>query len=67
MSNTAALKSRALRAEAERDFLQSLIDSFFTGDVPESASLEHLILAKWGRKRIEEQRSQPALLRSGSD
>lgn len=64
MSIIADLKERVLVAEAQRDFLQSLVDSFFTGDVPDNASLEHLILAKHGRRRLEELKAQPILLRS---
>lgn len=64
MNNIAALKQRALNAELERDYYRSLLETFFDGEVPEFASL---VLAKWGRKRLEEQRSQPALLRSGGD
>jgi hypothetical protein len=63
MKGVAHLKERVLQAEAERDHLQSLLDTFFSGDIPESASMQHFILAKWGRKRLEEMRKKPAILR----
>jgi hypothetical protein len=62
MSAIAQLKQRVLQAESERDFYKSLVDAFFTGDVPENADLNHMILAKWGRKRLEQLKKQPALL-----
>lgn len=37
----------------ENEFLKSLTSSFWTGDVPDSATLDHLILAKYGRVRLE--------------
>ncbi len=58
------LKQRVMDAEAERDYHKSLVESFFSGDVPERASLSHFLMAKWGRKRLEELSKQPALLRS---
>lgn len=42
--------------------LESLLDSFWTGDVPENASLSHMILAKAGRHRLAERSKTPALL-----
>lgn len=48
--------------EAENKFLHSLLESFWTGDVPENASLDHLVLAKAGRLRLQELRKKPALL-----
>lgn len=65
MSNVPSLKQRVLDAERSAAHLSSLLDSFFTGDVPDTgASLTHMLLAKWGRKRLEELRQQPALLRA---
>lgn len=61
-SSVAKLKERVLRAESEVLRLQSMLEAFFTGDVPDGASVDHLILAKWGRKRLEEKKQQPALL-----
>jgi len=64
MSYISQLKARALEAEAERDYYRSLVETFFSGDVPdEGSSLNHLILAKYGRKRLEALSKQPALLR----
>lgn len=62
MNNIAKLKQRVLEAEAQRDFFRSIVDAFFTGDVPEGAVPEHFILAKWGRKRHDEKRATAALL-----
>lgn len=64
MSYIADLKERAITAERERDLYRSMVESFFTGDVPENACPEHLILARWGRKRHEENRTTAALLRT---
>lgn len=44
------------------EFLESLLSSFWTGDVPEDATLDHMILAKAGRGRIEERVKVCALL-----
>lgn len=54
MSNIAQLKERVRVAEARADHLQSLVDAFYTGDVPEGGSLEHAMLAQWGRRRKAE-------------
>lgn len=63
MSNyTAQLKERVLVAEEQVRLLQSMLGSFWTGDIPEQATLDHMVLAKWGRKRLEEKSKQPALL-----
>jgi hypothetical protein len=58
------LKQRVLDAEERVAYLESLLETFFTGDVPNGASLNHFVLAKWGRKRLEEQKSTAALLRT---
>lgn len=59
------LKERLMEAEAERDYYQSLVESFFTGEVPKhGASLQHFILAKHGKLRLKELTKQPSLLRS---
>lgn len=64
MSYIAELKTRVLAAEAERDFYRSLVETFFTGDIPDGACLDHLVLAKYGRMRLQSLSKQPALLRS---
>jgi len=61
--NIASIKKRMVDAEARVAYLESLLDSFFTGDVPDNTTLEHMILAKYGRKRLEELKAQPAILR----
>lgn len=63
MSYIATLKQRVLNAEAELAFYKSLVGAFFTGDVPDGAALQHFILAQWGRKRLEEQKDLPSLLK----
>ena len=60
----AQLKERVLRAEAEVVQLRSYLDAFWTGDCPDQSTLDHLVLAKWGRKRLEEKAKKPALLGS---
>lgn len=62
MSNIATLKERVLQAEAERDYLASLVNAFFTGEVPDGADFNHFIMAQWGRKRIAEKKQTPVLL-----
>jgi hypothetical protein len=65
MSNIAQLKERVQEAEAERDYYRSLVEAFDTGEVdPHYSSLKHMIFAQWGRKRLEERKSKPALLQS---
>lgn len=59
---TSDLKQRVLRAEAERDYYVSLVDAFFSGEAPAPASLQHVILAQWGRRRHAEMSRTPALL-----
>jgi hypothetical protein len=61
MSSIAELKERVLTAEAERDYYMSLVDSFFSGAVPDGANFNHFIMAQWGRKRLEQKNRVPAL------
>ena len=65
--NTVTLKQRVIQAEAERDYYASLVEAFFSGDIPHGASIDHMILAKYGRKRHEDLNNTPALLRSESN
>lgn len=58
----AQLKQRVLDAESYAQQLESMLNSFWTGDVPSNATLDHMVLAKWGRKRLEEKVKTPALL-----
>lgn len=46
----------------ENEFLRSLLDSFWTGDVPNDATLDHLVIAKAGRQRLDEKAKRCALL-----
>lgn len=66
MTSIVSLKQRLRAAEARCEHMASLLDTFFTGDVPDNASLEHFQLARWGRKRLEELKSQPALLHTST-
>lgn len=66
MSGLEQLKERMLTAEAERDHLQSLVDAFNTGVVPDGANFDHFIMAQWGRKRLEEKVRQRAVLLGGN-
>ena len=50
------------RLTNENEFLKSLTSSFWTGDVPDSATLDHMILAKAGRLRLEEKAKVCSLL-----
>lgn len=62
MSNIEALKERVLEAEARATYAESLLEAFYTGNVPEKSSLKHVIMAQWGRKRLAEIGKTPALL-----
>ena len=44
------------------DYYESVYHTFFSGDVPQNASLAHMIIAKYGRQRLEELKKKPALL-----
>ena len=44
------------------NYYESVCETFFSGDVPQNASLTHIIVAKYGRKRLEELKKKPALL-----
>jgi hypothetical protein len=63
-STVKELKERVLDAEARAAYYESCVNAFFTGDVPNNASLEHMVLAKWGRQRLEELKRTPVLLKS---
>lgn len=67
MSNIAQLKERVLDAEARADYAESLVNAFFSGEPPDGANFQHIILAQWGRKRLAEKEKQvAALLKSGA-
>jgi hypothetical protein len=59
----AKLKQRVVDAEQKAEHYRSLLETFFTGDIPDNATFDHLILAAWGRRRLEELSAQPSLLR----
>jgi hypothetical protein len=48
--------------EALLEHYKSLVDAFFSGNVPEGGTLQHFIMAKYGRFRHEDMRPVPALL-----
>lgn len=56
------LEKRVLALSEFNDRLQSLLDTFWTGDIPSGASLEHMVLAKAGRLRLQEKAKVCALL-----
>lgn len=62
MSSIAQLKERVLTAEAKVEYLQSLVDAFFTGESPDGGNFNHIIMAQWGRKRLAEKKKQVAAL-----
>lgn len=55
-------EQRVKELEAENVLLKSLLQSFWTGDVPQLATLDHMILAKAGRQRLIEKAKTAALL-----
>ena len=56
------LETAIAELQAELAFSNSLISSFWTGDVPEDATLDHMVIAKAGRLRLEEKAKVCALL-----
>lgn len=50
------------KLQEDLKFERSIVDSFWTGDVPEDATLDHLVIAKAGRLRLEEKAKVCALL-----
>lgn len=50
------------KLEAYIEHLESKLEAFFTGDVPQNATFDHMILAKYGRIRLTEKSKVPALL-----
>ena len=56
MSNIAQLKERVLAAEERAEYYESLVDAFFSGEAPEGANFNHIVMAQWGRKRLAESR-----------
>jgi len=61
-SGVAELKERVVSAEAERDYYKSLVDASYSGEPPEGASFNHIIMAQWGRKRLAEKKRSAVLL-----
>ena len=61
----AALKQQLREAEEQLAFYKGLVGSFSTGELPDEGpiSLQHHIFAQWGRRRLDEQRGVPMLLR----
>lgn len=58
---------KELEAALQRaEFAESVINSFFTGNVPNGASINHVILAKYGRMRLESLKKTPALLQQNN-
>jgi hypothetical protein len=56
------LCDKILDQHDEITHLKSLLESFWTGDVPQNATLDHMKLAKYGRQRLAEIGKTPALL-----
>jgi hypothetical protein len=63
-SNIAELKRRVLEAEARAAYYEACYNCFWTGDMVESSTWEQLIMATWGRRRIEEKKKTAALLQA---
>jgi hypothetical protein len=56
------LKQAYVDIQLENEHLKSLLNSFWTGDVPQGATLDHMKLAKYGRIRLADMGKVPALL-----
>lgn len=62
--NITDLKERVTLAEAEAEHFRSLVEAFFTGN-PNGRGIDHIIMAQWGRKRLEQkQQNRTAALLS---
>lgn len=62
MNAIAELKQRIVNAEQRAEIAESKLLSFFTGDVPDKATFEHMILAQYGRIRLSKMAKQAYLL-----
>ncbi len=47
------LESRLIKLERYLASMEKELRAFWTGNASENASLQEIILAKWGRKRLE--------------
>jgi hypothetical protein len=56
------LQRRVRQLEEENKLLQSKLNTYFTGDVTQNATLYHLLLSKYCRIRLAEKAKTPALL-----
>ena len=56
------LEEAYFKLQEELAFANSLVASFWTGDVPDEATLDHMVIAKAGRLRLEEKAKVCALL-----
>lgn len=66
-SSYATLKLKLRETEVERDYYKSLVGAFMEGQAPTTGnSLQHMIFAQWGRKRIAEMAKTPTLLRGSA-
>ena len=63
---TIDLKRQLLEAQAAAEYYHSCVQVFFSGNLPEGATMEQLILATHGRKRLEALKKEPALLQGNS-
>lgn len=50
------------KQEEEIEKYKSYLTSFYTGNIPENGDLIHLVLSKWGRKRLDEMNTTPKIL-----
>jgi hypothetical protein len=60
--SVAELKQQLLEERDRADYWESVVQAFFTGDVPKHATINHVILAKHGRMRLDSLKKTPALL-----
>lgn len=58
------LEAAVKELQTELAYANSLMLSFWTGDVPDDATLDHMVIAKAGRFRLEEKAKVCALLSS---
>jgi hypothetical protein len=52
------------RTREELEHFRSLVQAFFTGELPEHATVHHFVMRTWGEKRRETLKPTPVLLKT---
>jgi len=59
------LKAMVLEYQAAAEYYSECCNCFWTGNIPEGATMEQVIMASAGRKRLDALSKTPALLTKG--